>query len=79
MRTLYRRPSESSTPVFIAVNLDPKVDVSIELCFLEYHNTGTVEKYEYTSSRLLKEHLEETYKEESIVNYGWLLLVPIGA
>jgi hypothetical protein len=31
-----------------------------------------------TEAILLKEHLE-TYKEESTVNYGWLLLVPIGA
>ena len=40
MRSLYYNVITNLTAILRAVNLDPKVDVSVEFCFLLSHKTG---------------------------------------
>jgi hypothetical protein len=40
IRSLYHRPSISSTAVFKAINSEPKVDDSTMFCRFEYHRIG---------------------------------------
>jgi hypothetical protein len=42
IRNLYRKASIISTAFFIAVNSDPKVDASTELCLLLNHIAGAL-------------------------------------
>jgi len=39
--SLHLRPSTILTAVFIAENLDPKLEVSMEVCFLENQMIGS--------------------------------------
>jgi len=45
MRSLYRRASTISMQIRIAMNSEPKVDVSIVLCALENHIIGAQLRY----------------------------------